>query len=366
MKMHLTFLLALLVLISLTSGAAAEAAPYINPEFNEQEMKTIRGKTVVFDDPQGMIGYPDYGFLFVAPPHLNGWDETGHLQIDFKEHSVSYFYIPEALMDEFIALMEVTDKAQFFEGLSAIHAQSVYAFGVLRVNPALDYSDENAKDISEKFQHVEELLKNGEDTIYLCYNTEFPADLSQQDLDNLKAYVEEGKKLIKEELIVFPPTQLGEPDAQSVRLVGGAQALTATDMEGTGFGPADLAKYKLTLVNIWYTWCGPCVAELPDLQRLYKNLPEGVNLITICMDGGAEKELAQAILLEAGASFQTLIGEELQEKALASVYAVPTTIFLDQEGKQVGEAVVGTFAHGASFLEDSLKIIKDRLDMLGD
>lgn len=53
--------------------------------------------------------------------------------------------------------------------------------------------------------------------------------------------------------------------------------------------------YDLVMVNIWGTFCGPCVDEMPDLSRLYHKLPDGVNMITMCVDVKDEpKNMEQA------------------------------------------------------------------------
>lgn len=56
---------------------------------------------------------------------------------------------------------------------------------------------------------------------------------------------------------------------------------------------------KLLLVNVWATWCGPCVTELPELvtmNRMYRRRP--FQLITLCLDGADKKEAALKVLTE--------------------------------------------------------------------
>jgi len=103
------------------------------------------------------------------------------------------------------------------------------------------------------------------------------------------------------------------------------------------------APYDLTMVNIWATWCGYCIQEMPELAKLKDMLPENVNLITICDDAASEIELAYSILQMTGATnFSTLAAtNEMYSQLLGQVYAFPTTYFLDSEGKVVGEAITG-------------------------
>ena len=117
---------------------------------------------------------------------------------------------------------------------------------------------------------------------------------------------------------------------------------TTTDMDGNTVTEEIFADYDLTMVNIWATWCGYCVEEMPELAKLKEMLPENVNMITICDDASYEPELTQKILNESGANFQTLkTTEEMYTQLLAYVYAFPTTFFVDSEGVPLVQPLTG-------------------------
>lgn len=122
----------------------------------------------------------------------------------------------------------------------------------------------------------------------------------------------------------------------------GLTNFTTTDMEGNTVTQEIFSGYDLTMVNIWATWCGYCVEEMPELAKLKKILPENVNLITICDDAAYETELTQQILRESGANFQTLkTTEDMYTQLLAYVYAFPTTFFVNSEGIPVVQPLTG-------------------------
>lgn len=122
----------------------------------------------------------------------------------------------------------------------------------------------------------------------------------------------------------------------------GLTNFTTTDMEGNTVTQEIFSGYDLTMVNIWATWCGYCVEEMPELTKLKKMLPENVNLITICDDAAYETELTQQILRESGANFQTLkTTEDMYTQLLAYVYAFPTTFFVNSEGIPVVQPLTG-------------------------
>lgn len=106
------------------------------------------------------------------------------------------------------------------------------------------------------------------------------------------------------------------------------------------FNSDEFKDYDLTMVNIWATWCGPCIAEMPDLQELKEMLPENMNMITICADAEENFDTAKEILEKNDASFDTLMpNEEIEAKFLSNIDAVPTSLFIDGEGNIVTSVV---------------------------
>lgn len=106
---------------------------------------------------------------------------------------------------------------------------------------------------------------------------------------------------------------------------------------------------KLTMINIWGTFCGPCINEMPDLQELYTDIKdEEMNLIGLVSDIKSKDdsegiELAKKILDQKKANFTNIIPDEnLSNNLLSSVTGVPTTIFVDSKGNIVGKPIVGT------------------------
>ena len=123
---------------------------------------------------------------------------------------------------------------------------------------------------------------------------------------------------------------------------GGAHAFTAETLDGGSFTHEDIAAKDLTIINFWGTFCPPCLAEMPDLAGFAKALPDNVQLITVCTDALGNEGKAKALLELAGYEGITLTGgDEAFGKMLEDIQAVPTTIFLDSQGNQVGDAVIG-------------------------
>ena len=113
------------------------------------------------------------------------------------------------------------------------------------------------------------------------------------------------------------------------------------DLNGKEITSDIFSKYKVTMVNIWSTWCGPCIEEMPEIGKLYEDLPEGANIISICTDAGESEKtlsLAKEIMEKSNANFTTLIPDEFLKTNLTDdIQTLPTTIFIDSEGKVIGE-----------------------------
>jgi len=122
----------------------------------------------------------------------------------------------------------------------------------------------------------------------------------------------------------------------------GLTDFSTTDLDGNTVTQEIFSDYDLTMINVWATWCGYCIEEMPALAELKTRLPENVNLITVCDDAEYEPELVQQILTESGANFQTLKPtQEMISQLLAYAYAFPTTFFVDSEGVLVVQPLSG-------------------------
>jgi len=104
------------------------------------------------------------------------------------------------------------------------------------------------------------------------------------------------------------------------------------------------ADAKLTLVNLWGTYCPPCIHEMPFLGELSREYAEkDVAFVGIVIDvGDADSlELAKRIVSDADADFTHLLIAEAMNDALNEVLYIPTTFFVDSQGQQVGEMIIG-------------------------
>ena len=105
----------------------------------------------------------------------------------------------------------------------------------------------------------------------------------------------------------------------------------------------------VTVINFWFTTCGPCVNELHDLEELYEELKEeggtliGINVFTL--DGNkADISQAKEVLEKKGATYPNIYFDSNSEagKFTNNIFAYPTTYVVDRSGTIIGEPIIGS------------------------
>jgi Redoxin. len=138
------------------------------------------------------------------------------------------------------------------------------------------------------------------------------------------------------------------------------------DLDGNTVKSEDIfSKNKITVVNIWGTYCGPCINEMPDLEVLSKNIADkqcGFIGVVIDISGPDDKgqiDAAKEIISDTGVTYLNLVPWGGIDSQLPTEF-IPTTYFIDSNGNVVGEAVVG--AHTAeeyeSLIDEALEKTK--------
>lgn len=160
-----------------------------------------------------------------------------------------------------------------------------------------------------------------------------------------------------------PDNSGGPQSASSVTSLG---EFTTQDINGNTFTQDMFQDYDLTMVNVFTTWCSPCVAEIPDLEKLYQQMAgQGVNIVGVVLDVLDEKaeidqdslERAKLLAEQTGATYPILLPDAgYFNGRLIGIEAVPETFFVDRNGNIVGE----TYSGSGSF-EDWLEVVEQTL-----
>ena len=169
------------------------------------------------------------------------------------------------------------------------------------------------------------------------------------------------------DVVVLSPEEVAESNKQQTEIFSGVNlsGFKTADVNGNPATAEEcFGKYKVTMVNLWVTSCGPCIDEMPEIQGLYSERPEGSNIITICLDAGESKrdaKFAAKVMKDAKAEFQTLIPDEVILKELRERTTIyPTTIFVDSNGKIIGAPYFGDHTKDGYYkaIEEKLKEVK--------
>ena len=141
------------------------------------------------------------------------------------------------------------------------------------------------------------------------------------------------------------PEEAEEAEEPEEVIGGGSEfCFSGTDVNGNAVNTAEVfAKNKVTVVNIWASWCPPCVGEIPELDKMNKELSEkGCGVIGLLDDGEDPQGLEDAkdILQDVGATYLNMIFP-YKISANVAFQAYPTTFFVDSNGTIIGEPVVG-------------------------
>ncbi|WP_051569395.1 TlpA family protein disulfide reductase [Alkaliphilus transvaalensis] len=343
-------IVSLVMLTFLTSCKDSKDAVFTNKQYGDSGMKTISNSN--FDHANGIV-FNKLGFGFTLPQAMKDLSDSGNFSYVGSQYSIFFMYLSERISET------ENSNASEEEEMEALRNGIFQCFAILRI-PAKDEDAEmELERINSLFPHVDPITTFGEDTYYFAYNDDYskssPTDADKSNIEKLLSASES----LKNSICLFPA------EIEKLSSDVNMNSFSTKTLSGDDFTQDNLAEYDLTMVNVWTTWCGPCVNEMPDLQKLYEMLPANVNMITICADANEESELAMEIMDELGCTFQTLYpNEQLEQSLLKEVTGYPTTIFFDRNGNIVGDPELGV--PGRNPAENYLKMIEERLGDAGD
>ncbi len=117
----------------------------------------------------------------------------------------------------------------------------------------------------------------------------------------------------------------------------------ATTTDGTTFTSDCFTNSKLTMINVWATYCNPCLAEMPDLGEIAASYDttefQMIGIVSDVADNSSEEDLAvaQELIVETKADYpHLLLSESLYYNLVGGIDAVPTTFFVNQKGELLG------------------------------
>nr|WP_255216608.1 TlpA disulfide reductase family protein [Pseudenhygromyxa sp. WMMC2535] len=112
-----------------------------------------------------------------------------------------------------------------------------------------------------------------------------------------------------------------------------APAFETRDLAGEGVALADL-EGKVVLLNVWATWCKPCVAELPVLADLHRDLePKGFTVVGLNADVRTKLPAVRSMVAEQSLPFPIWLDAGGQAQTTFKLNGYPTSFLIDRHGR---------------------------------
>jgi len=108
---------------------------------------------------------------------------------------------------------------------------------------------------------------------------------------------------------------------------------------------------KLVLVNLWATWCEPCLREMPSLERLQSRLGDRIAVIAVSEDRGGSKAVEPFIAKLGLKSIKTYLDPKSAVGHALEVHGLPTSFLIDREGRVLGRVEGGAEWDSPKMLE---------------
>ncbi|MBU3088223.1 TlpA family protein disulfide reductase [Clostridium gasigenes] len=104
-------------------------------------------------------------------------------------------------------------------------------------------------------------------------------------------------------------------------------------------------KGKNVLLNFWATWCPPCKAEMPDIEKLYQE-NKNSDLVILAVNLGEDKQTVKSFIEKNKYTFDILLDSDQDVAIKYNIVSIPTSFFIDKEGNIVSKKI------GAMTLEE--------------
>lgn len=260
--------------------------------------------------------------------------------------------------DEWNSLSEEEEQNDFLNKLYADLAVHQKLLAQILVIPDAEYEElldpanENA-DIIKGFNILGKKFGN-------TYLYDLPENNSEGMSDEERALFEECSaavtKAVKQaKMIEIKTVETDEEDADlpaagdqgySASVIKHNLDFETSDLDGNTITKEFFSRKRLTVVNVWGTFCGPCIKEMPELAEWSKSMDSDVQLLGIVCDVTSENDIdgvqeAKDILTSAGADFTNILASESVSDFIAGIQYVPTTFLVDSYGNVVSEMIVG-------------------------
>jgi peroxiredoxin len=109
------------------------------------------------------------------------------------------------------------------------------------------------------------------------------------------------------------------------------------DLDGKELSLSDLRGKKVFL-NFWATWCPPCIAEMPEIEKLYQETKDS-DLVIIAIEIGEPLDTVKSFIDSNKYNFKVLLDPDQNVAAQYGIASIPTSYFIDVDGNIISKSV---------------------------
>lgn len=126
-------------------------------------------------------------------------------------------------------------------------------------------------------------------------------------------------------------------DAQTAESEGSGLRFSTTALDGSSVDESLFEGKSLVMLNFWEPWCGPCVSEMPDLQKISEEYADkGFLIVGVYSTVSGTQDIVDSL----GISYPVILNCAAFDQFVTGY--VPTTVFVDAEGNVLSEPIVGS------------------------
>ena len=166
-----------------------------------------------------------------------------------------------------------------------------------------------------------------------------------ENYENLdQEFREEYDKLAAFNNDVLEKADYTRPQTKYEKMMGNQISFTTTDFDGNTVTSEEIfGQHEITMVNVWATWCGWCIGELAELEKINNNLASiDCGIVGFCGDANSPETLAEAksLLNDNGVTYLNICPFDGWEE-IFDMTGWPTSFFVDRNGKIVTTPISG-------------------------